>query len=294
MLRVLRRLTTSKQQHYSNRFDHFNHFNHNESKVLSSQYEKLYESGDKSDFEITSSDGKVFKVHSFILKLNSAYFAGLFNTKMTEIVDGKMKISNIPSKYLDDILRYIYYRATPIYTDDDSNIEMLRCVDMLGLDEYFKSIKINIIKSLRSDNKRCIKIVNKLCDINLIIYNDIIDECVKLIVSDIKILFRNIWCDDYYKPDGGERRCCLHNYLRSDKCGKGYCRYYTRKSKKLKSKSSISREHCCLHKPGRDVFDITVLDELSDDIKGRIIHNSFYELVEEMSGVPAKNKIEII
>lgn len=72
-------------------------------------YESLWTTGNLSDFTIMV-DSKAFKVHKWVLDLNSSFFAEMF--KNDDPVD-KMKIEDLSANAVSDFLRYLYTGEAP-------------------------------------------------------------------------------------------------------------------------------------------------------------------------------------
>lgn len=100
-----------------------------------------YEARDKCDFTIVSSDDSEFPVHlSEIMEWD--YMSTLISASMKEKTESRMKLKTVHSKYLDPILRFVYYGETIALAGKNIEYiaEFLLILDQLLLHNYAEFI----------------------------------------------------------------------------------------------------------------------------------------------------------
>ncbi|EXX58563.1 uncharacterized protein OCT59_019990 [Rhizophagus irregularis] len=131
------------------------------SNILFKEYIKILESGEFSDIEILvgkEPNTKIFRLHTFVLKVCSPYFRiALTNSNWVKIENNiiKFKKPNISVKVFEIITRYIYGGELKLVNDNvKTNVELMIAADELCLDElctYAEDFLLNNRESLKSN-----------------------------------------------------------------------------------------------------------------------------------------------
>lgn len=95
-------------------------------KYLENLNEKLFESGEYSDFKIIIDD-REFNVHKAVLAAGSSVFAAMFRCKMKESIENQLLVEDSTPEVMTEFLRFIYTGKHP---EDD--------VDFMGIFEMSK------------------------------------------------------------------------------------------------------------------------------------------------------------
>lgn len=95
--------------------------------------ERLFKSGDFSDFKFTIGKRK-FPVHKAILHSRSPYFKALFSQGFEENTTNSVPIKEIEADLFAELLEYMYTSKIPEFTNEAKTIEVLVFADKYQLD----------------------------------------------------------------------------------------------------------------------------------------------------------------
>jgi len=117
---------------------------------LLSDFKKMFETSDFSDFELKSCDDVVFKVHKNILSVRSPVFFAMLSTEMKETKENAAKIPNIDGATLKELLRFIYYECVENLSEVAE--KLFQAAEQYQLDKLKKQCCESLIESLTIDN----------------------------------------------------------------------------------------------------------------------------------------------
>ncbi|RGB29257.1 BTB/POZ protein [Rhizophagus diaphanus] len=109
------------------------------SNLLFKKYTKILETGELFDTEILvgeSPNNKIFRLHSFVLKVGSPYFRTAFSKNWKKVENNiiKFKKPNISVEVFDILIKYIYgYKLELKNYNFNTNVELLIAADELCL-----------------------------------------------------------------------------------------------------------------------------------------------------------------
>lgn len=95
--------------------------------------ERLFKSGDFSDFKFTIGKRK-FPVHKAILHSRSPYFKAIFSQGFEENTTNSVPIKEIEADLFAELLEYMYTSKIPEFTNEAKTIEVLVFADKYQLD----------------------------------------------------------------------------------------------------------------------------------------------------------------
>jgi len=110
----------------------------------------MFETSDFSDFQLTSSDDHVFKVHKAVLSVRSPVFFAMLSNEMKEAKLNAVKIPNIDGVTLKEMLRFIYYNRI----DNMENVaeDLIQAAEQYQLDKLKQKCCDSLIGSLTVEN----------------------------------------------------------------------------------------------------------------------------------------------
>ncbi|CAH1779287.1 unnamed protein product [Owenia fusiformis] len=105
-------------------------------------------------------EGKMFKCHKIILASNSHYFESMFSNGMSETSQNIIKMKDISSNVMENILNYMYceFPSLPTYEVDDA-IALFKAVDMLQIDNGMKDALREFL-FFNTDDDNCFTILH--------------------------------------------------------------------------------------------------------------------------------------
>ncbi|GBB86641.1 hypothetical protein RclHR1_13000003 [Rhizophagus clarus] len=131
------------------------------SSILFKEYIKILDSGEFSDIEVLvgkEPNTKIFRLHTFVLKVCSPYFRiALMSANWVNVENNiiKFKKPNISVKVFEIVTRYMYGGELKLANNDvKTNIEVMLAADELCLDElctYTEEFLVNDRESLKSN-----------------------------------------------------------------------------------------------------------------------------------------------
>ncbi|CAG8451756.1 16698_t:CDS:2 [Funneliformis mosseae] len=121
-------------------------------KLLNVDYSNMLDTGELSDTEILVGEGldsKVFRLHSFVLKIRSPYFRIALSEKWVQTKNDIIKLQkpNIPVEIFDILVEYMYSGTIKLTRQDTStNIALLIAADDLCLNDLCSYIEEELLK----------------------------------------------------------------------------------------------------------------------------------------------------
>jgi len=102
------------------------------------------------DSGVCNEDYKEFYLHTFLLRSRSEKFAGLFDSKMQESVQGVLELPNVHPKTFELLVEYLY--TDDITIPDEQALPLLALADEYVVPRLKKKCEIFLINSLKIDN----------------------------------------------------------------------------------------------------------------------------------------------
>ncbi|GBB90170.1 hypothetical protein RclHR1_17040001 [Rhizophagus clarus] len=140
------------------------------SNSLFDEYAKILKTGEFSDVEILVGENentKIFRLHSFVLKVCSPYFRSAFSSNWIKVENNIIKFQkpNISVKVFEILINYIYSGKLELANNDvKTNISLLIAADELCLNKlcsYIENYLLNDKESLKSNFILILHTVNK-------------------------------------------------------------------------------------------------------------------------------------
>jgi len=144
---------------------------------LSTDFKKMFETSAFSDFELTSSDDEVFKVHKIVLCVRSPVFFAMLSNEMKEAKLNAVKIPNIDGVTLKELLRFIYYNR--VENLPELVEELIQAAEQYQLDKLKKLCCESLIESLSLKNVIArYQIADHISDAS-----KLLDKCMNMIIK---------------------------------------------------------------------------------------------------------------
>ena len=120
-------------------------------------YAMLWGNSKLSDITIIFEDGKKLPAHKYILAKKSSVFAAImFEHEMLESKTKEIRITDISTEAIENMIRFIY-TGVEFHYDDADLLDLLKAADKYAVDDLKKNCEKSISKKLSIEN--CFKII---------------------------------------------------------------------------------------------------------------------------------------
>jgi len=117
---------------------------------LSRDFKRMFDTSAFSDFKLKSSDDEVFNVHKSVLSVRSPVFFAMLSNEMKEAKENAVKIPNMDSVTLNELLRFIYCNRVEDLPEVAE--ELVQAAEQYQLETLKKLCCESLIESLAVDN----------------------------------------------------------------------------------------------------------------------------------------------
>ena len=115
------------------------------------KYSKYHNSDNFADFSFICSDGVKIPAHRLMISANSPMMEAMLATSMTESSSQQVKVDDINSNTMIEILRFIYTKNL-LYINNDQIIELLYGAEKYQLPDLKDFCKKTMINNISIDN----------------------------------------------------------------------------------------------------------------------------------------------
>lgn len=122
----------------------------NDDNEILTSYEQLFDSGNFSDFTMTTSEGSSIPVHKCIISSRCPHFASMLNSHMRESIENHMNIDDISFKTMRELLRFIYCGKVKELKDNVLNVYV--AANKYGIEHLTEKCVKSMIRNLSVAN----------------------------------------------------------------------------------------------------------------------------------------------
>lgn len=142
---------------------------------------QLFETGELSDFVIKITDGDEFRVHKFVLAMQSPVFKAVFMNKMQEEQSNSMTIDGFGSMAIAEFLLYLYAGEVPDETNAMELFALSAKYDVPVLKDICEEMVLQNMVLFSSDNLKMLSFTEiKRIFIDTDLSNDLLDHPEKV------------------------------------------------------------------------------------------------------------------